>query len=69
MRQKVTRYPGKDLTVTVWVGRLDSKPSTRDLLKELMFNLTEVYYFDRKLGKKDYVTGLNDIMEKYGKIC
>lgn len=62
MRQKVTHYPGRDVTVTVWVGRAEALPSPKEIFKEMVFNLTELYIHDRRLGKNDYLRQLNAII-------
>lgn len=69
MRQKVTKYPGKDLIVITWAGRPESQPTATDLFKEQVFNLTEKHYYDMKLGRKDFLIQLNSIVQKFSKIA
>jgi len=68
MRQKVTKYPGKDLTVITWTGRPESQESVIDKFKDLVFSLTEKHYFDKHLGKKDYIIQVNELVKQFKRI-
>lgn len=64
-RQKVTKYPGQDLTVIRWIGVPETPTSQKDIYKDTMLKLTESYIYDRRIGKREFLRQLNQLVSRY----